>query len=86
MDMQQQPIMNFNEAIKAIKRAILQSRYRAAKLANREMLSLYFGIGNLFPKTVGPTFGERVRLKIFRKDCNRNYPDLGDSHPQISRE
>ena len=29
----------------AIKQAILQSQYRAAKNANREQLSLYFGIG-----------------------------------------
>lgn len=33
------------EAIKAIKSAILQSRYTAARLVNREMLSLYFSIG-----------------------------------------
>ncbi len=31
--------------IQSIKSAILQSRYRAASLANRELLSLYFGIG-----------------------------------------
>jgi predicted nuclease of restriction endonuclease-like (RecB) superfamily len=43
--MEQQAIINYSEAIKAIKIAILQSRYRAAALANREMLSLYFGIG-----------------------------------------
>jgi predicted nuclease of restriction endonuclease-like (RecB) superfamily len=33
------------DAIKQIKQAILSSRYRAAALVNREMLSLYFGIG-----------------------------------------
>ncbi|GHV04698.1 hypothetical protein FACS189416_3410 [Bacteroidia bacterium] len=43
--MEQQSIINYSEAIKAIKSAILQSRYRAAALANREMLSLYYGIG-----------------------------------------
>ena len=36
---------NYSEAIQAIKSAILKSRYRAAALANREMLSLYYGIG-----------------------------------------
>ena len=35
----------WREAIKAIKSAILQSQYRAAKGVNREQLSLYFGIG-----------------------------------------
>ena len=36
---------NYSEAIQAIKNAILHSRYRAASLANRELLSLYYGIG-----------------------------------------
>ncbi len=36
---------NYNEAVKAIKQAILQSQYRAAKLITGEQLSLYFGIG-----------------------------------------
>ena len=31
-------------AVKAIKKAILQSQYRAAKIVNREQLSLYYGI------------------------------------------
>ncbi len=29
-------------AVKAIKQAILESRYRAAKLVNKELLSLYY--------------------------------------------
>ena len=36
---------NFFEAIQLIKSAILKSRYRAATLANKELLSLYYGIG-----------------------------------------
>ena len=36
---------NYVEAVKAIKQAILQSRYKAAVLVNGEMLSLYFGVG-----------------------------------------
>lgn len=32
-------------AIITIKNAILQSRYRAAKLVNKEMLSLYYAVG-----------------------------------------
>lgn len=43
--MEQQTQINFNQAIQAIKDAILQSRYRAATLVNRELLSLYYGIG-----------------------------------------
>ncbi|MCI4442256.1 MAG: DUF1016 family protein [Lentimicrobium sp.] len=43
--MEQQTQSNYNQAIQAIKDAILKSRYRAAALVNRELLSLYFGIG-----------------------------------------
>ncbi len=35
----------YNEAVDAIKQAILQSQYRSAKLITGEQLSLYFGIG-----------------------------------------
>lgn len=43
--MEQHSLINYNQAIQAIRSAILRSRYRAAALVNREMLSLYFGIG-----------------------------------------
>jgi len=43
--MEQQSPINYNQAIQAIKNAVLRSRYRAASLVNRELLSLYFGIG-----------------------------------------
>ena len=33
-------------AVKAIKQAILESRYRAARLVNKELLSLYYWVGN----------------------------------------
>lgn len=34
------------QAVKTIKGAILQSRYRAARLVNKEMLALYYWVGN----------------------------------------
>ena len=34
------------QAVKAIKEAILQSRYRAARHVNKEVLSLYYWVGN----------------------------------------
>jgi hypothetical protein len=43
--MEQQVNHNYYKAIQLIKGAILKSRYRAAALANRELLSLYYGIG-----------------------------------------
>ncbi|MDE5856934.1 MAG: hypothetical protein K2H32_01035, partial [Muribaculaceae bacterium] len=36
---------DYNIAVQTIKEAILRSQYQAAKLVNREMLSLYYGIG-----------------------------------------
>ncbi len=43
--MEQQVNHSYSQAIQLIKGAILKSRYRAAALANRELLSLYFNIG-----------------------------------------
>lgn len=34
------------QAVKAIKQAIIDSRYRAARLINKEMLALYYWVGN----------------------------------------
>lgn len=34
------------QAVKAIKQAILESRYRAARMVNKEMLALYYWVGN----------------------------------------
>ena len=38
--MEQSMSMNYADVVRQIKTAILQSRYRAAALANRELLSL----------------------------------------------
>jgi hypothetical protein len=35
---------NYIEAVAAIKEAILRSQYRAVAVANKEQLSLYYGI------------------------------------------
>ncbi|MDR2666909.1 MAG: PDDEXK nuclease domain-containing protein [Holosporales bacterium] len=43
--MEQQVNSYYSKVIQSIKSAILKSRYRAAALANRELLSLYYGIG-----------------------------------------
>ena len=38
-------IQVYTEAVRVIKEAILQSQYRAVSIANKEQLSLYYGIG-----------------------------------------
>lgn len=45
MNVIQNVTQNYAEAIGAIKQAILKSRYNAAVTVNREMLMLYFGVG-----------------------------------------
>ena len=37
---------DYIEAVKAIKQAILESRYRAARQVNKEVLALYYWVGN----------------------------------------
>ena len=42
---QSQITKEYIQAVKAIKQAILESRYRAARLVNKEVLALYYAIG-----------------------------------------
>ncbi len=42
---QEQITAAYAEAVRAIKEAILESRYRAARLINKEVLALYYAIG-----------------------------------------
>ncbi|MDR1884214.1 MAG: hypothetical protein LBR26_15745 [Prevotella sp.] len=70
--MEQRSIISYSEAIKAIKSAILQSRYRAAALANREMLSLYFGIGKYISENSREGTGEQAPLKPYRRNYSKN--------------
>ena len=38
-------LQTYADAVRVIKEAILRSQYRAASAANKEQLSLYYGIG-----------------------------------------
>lgn len=42
---QKQMTVAYTEAVRVIKQAILESRYRAARLVNKEVLALYYAIG-----------------------------------------
>lgn len=48
--MEQRMSINYANVVRQIKTAILQSRYRAIALANKEQLSLYYGIGEFVSK------------------------------------
>ena len=46
----------YAEAVRVIKEAILRSQYRAASSANKEQLSLYYGIGCYVSKIIIDVF------------------------------
>jgi predicted nuclease of restriction endonuclease-like (RecB) superfamily len=45
-------LKKYKETIKQLKSAILTSRYRAAALANKELLLLYFSVGKLISNKI----------------------------------
>ncbi|MEM7655541.1 MAG: PDDEXK nuclease domain-containing protein [Bacteroidota bacterium] len=58
--------MSFDPSfLKDLKQTILQSRYRAAQLANRELLGLYFQVGNMISeRTQAEAWGSKVLNQI----------------------
>jgi predicted nuclease of restriction endonuclease-like (RecB) superfamily len=74
--MEQQSILNYGEAIKSIKSAILQSRYRAAALANGEMLSLYFGIGKYISENSRGNYWGTNAIEVISKQLQQELPGL----------
>ena len=69
---QKQITATYAEAVKAIKEAILESRYRAARLVNKEVLALYYAI---FPSKAEQQDGVAMLLVPSQNCCNRNYLD-----------
>ncbi len=66
---------NYVLAVKQIKTAILKSRYEAAALANKELLKLYFGIGQYVSFHSRNKNWEKVPLIVFRVCCNKSFTD-----------
>ena len=56
-------ILQYSHAVELIKNAIEQSRYRASKSANAELLSLYYGIGRFV--------SENTRKGVWGDRCNK---------------
>lgn len=78
----EQPIsINFNQAIQAIKSAILQSRYRAATLVNRELLSLYFGIGKFISENSRDRFWGTNAIETISIKLQQELPGLRGFSP-----
>lgn len=67
---------NYIEAVKAIKQAILQSRYKAAVLANGEMLSLYFGVGKYVAQNSRNGFWGTNAIETISNQLQNELPGL----------
>lgn len=58
-------IKNYTETVKQIKSAILHSRYITAKVANKEMLFLYFKVGKtISEKVASEKWGSKTIEKL----------------------
>ncbi len=79
--MEQQTQTNFNHAIQAIKDAILQSRYRAATLVNRELLSLYYGIGKFISENSRNHFWGTNAVETISAKLQHELPGLRGFSP-----
>jgi hypothetical protein len=67
---------NYTQAIQSIKSAILQSRYRAAALANRELLSLYYGIGKSISENSRNHFWGTNAIETISAQLQQEMPGL----------
>ncbi len=69
-------LSHYKQTIKELKSMILTSRYRAAALANQELLLLYFSIGKLISeKTKAEKWGAKV-LEQVSTDLQKELPGL----------
>ena len=64
------------DAIIAIKTAILQSQYRAAKVVNREQLALYFGIGRYISENSRNGYWGTNAIETISEQLQKELPGL----------
>ncbi len=70
------PDKNYLEFIRSLKQEIINSRYQAARLANREQLLLYFKTGRMLSEKVkAQEWGTKV-LEQIAVDLQSNLPGL----------
>ncbi len=70
------PDKNYLEFIRSLKQEIINSRYQAARLANREQLLLYFKTGRMLSEKVkAQKWGTKVLVQI-AVDLQSNLPGL----------
>lgn len=71
-----QDTADYNSAVQTIKEAILRSQYKAAKLVNREMLSLYYGIGRYISANSREGFWGTGAIKTISERLRKELPGL----------
>ena len=64
------------ESVKVIKEAILRSQYRATSLANREQLSLYYGIGKYVSENSRNGFWGKGAIETISQQLQKELPGL----------
>ena len=67
---------DYNAAVQTIKEAILRSQYQAAKLVNREMLSLYYGIGRYISANSREGFWGTGAIRTISERLRKELPGL----------
>lgn len=69
-------LQGYTEAVKIIKEAILRSQYRAASLANKEQLSLYYGIGKYVSENSRNGFWGKSAIEAISQQLQKELPGL----------
>ena len=66
----------YNEAVRVIKEAILQSQYRAASIVNKEQLSLYYGIGKYVSENSRNGYWGKGAIETISRQLQKELPGL----------
>ena len=69
-------LQTYVEAVRVIKEAILRSQYRAASSANKEQLSLYYGIGCYVSKNSREGFWGKGAIEAISQQLQKDLPGL----------
>jgi predicted nuclease of restriction endonuclease-like (RecB) superfamily len=79
-------VFDFNNAASIIKDAIVRSRYQAAKLVNKELLSLYYGVGKYVSDNSRGGYWGQGAIKRISDTLQRELPGIrGFSESAIKR-
>jgi len=69
-------LQTYAEAVRVIKETILRSQYRAASTANKEQLSLYYGIGCYVSKNSREGFWGKGAIDTISQQLQKELPGL----------